>query len=90
MAMHHVAAADYPRTAGNAMSEPTIIIGNKMLHEGQSMTVRVALNNFLLDLQEPDALGDDEHGRAMTALYKERLIEVLKMMQPEPKDRSQS
>ncbi len=64
------------------MTEPTIIIGDKMLTEGQSMTVRVALNNFLIELQDGDGLGDDEHGRAMTAAYRDRIIEVLRMMQP--------
>jgi hypothetical protein len=64
------------------MTEPTIIIGNKMLHKGQAMAVRVALNNFLIDLQEPDSLGDDEHGRAMTTAYRDRIVEVLRLMQP--------
>ena len=64
------------------MSEPTIIIGNTMLHEGQAMAVRVALNNFLIDLRDEDGLGDDEHGRAMTAAYRARIVEVLQMMQP--------
>jgi hypothetical protein len=64
------------------MSEPTIIIGDKMLHEGQAMAVRVALNNFLIDLQDEDGLGDDEHGRAMTAAYRNRIIEVLRLIQP--------
>ena len=40
------------------MNEPTIVVNDKMLSEGQSMAVRVALNNFLIDLQDGDALGD--------------------------------
>jgi len=64
------------------MSEPTIIVGNTMLSEGQSMAVRVALNSFLIEMQEPDALGDDEHGKAMAGLYRDRILEILRMMQP--------
>ena len=73
------------------MTEPTIIIGDKMLNEGQAMTVRVALNNFLIDLQDPDGLGEDEHGRAMTAAYRDRIIEVLRLMQPrrDPEEHSE-
>lgn len=66
------------------MTEPTIIIGNKMLSPGQAMTVRVALNNFLIDLREPDALGDDEHGRAMTLAYNARIGEIFLLMSGSP------
>jgi hypothetical protein len=57
--------------------EPTIIIGNKMLTEAQSMTVRVALSNFQLELMgDPLAIGDDEHGQRMRAAYLARLSEI--------------
>lgn len=43
--------------------EPEIIINGKLLTPAQSMTIRVAVNNFLGDLVNPDALGVDQHGR---------------------------
>lgn len=33
------------------------------------MTLRVALASFVLELQQKDALGADEHGRGMVAGY---------------------
>lgn len=62
------------------MTEPTIVIQGALLTVGQAMTVRVALNNFLIDLNEADALGDDEHGRAMTLAYKARIVELFQLM----------
>ena len=58
------------------MSEPIITINGIQLTDGQAMTVRGALNGFSVDLQ--DGLGDDEHGRAMTGAYQDRLSEIFK------------
>lgn len=33
------------------------------------MTIRVALNSLMSDMQKPNALGDDEHGKAMASGY---------------------
>jgi len=60
--------------------EPSIIINDHTLTHGQVMTVRVALAGFYFDLSDPDALGDDEHGRAMTAAYRQRLSEIFKWL----------
>ena len=62
------------------MTEATIIIGNTMLTEAQAMTVRVAITDFLAEMNDPNALGDDFHGRAMTKAYRERLCEIIPMM----------
>jgi hypothetical protein len=43
--------------------------------EGQSMTVRVAITSFAADLLE-NGLGDDDHGKKMTAAYLERIGEL--------------
>lgn len=59
------------------MGEPMIIINGKLLTVGQAMTVRVALGAFAVDLQ--DGLGDDDHGKEMTAGYKARLSEIFKL-----------
>ena len=57
------------------MTEPKIIINEIVLNDAQSMTIRVALNNFSLDLTS-DGLGEDDHGKQMTKLYLKRISEV--------------
>jgi hypothetical protein len=57
--------------------EPTIVINGQTLTEGQAMTARVALESFASDLHSrPNPLGDDEHGRRMTANYKRIIDEI--------------
>lgn len=60
------------------MSEPAITINGRPLTEGQAMTMRVALENFAMDLTE--GLGDDEHGKLMTGLYRARIAEIRTFM----------
>ena len=60
--------------------EPDITINGRKLTPGQAMTVRVALNSFLADLQNPEALGDDDHGREMTRLYVQAINEMNAIM----------
>ncbi len=55
--------------------EPSITINGMHLSEGQVITLRVALTAF-----DPGDLGDDEHGRAMSRLYRARRDEVLRIM----------
>lgn len=62
------------------MSEADIIINETPLSVGQAMSLRVAATNFFEQMADPDALGDDEHGRRMTELYRLRLGEVLKLL----------
>jgi hypothetical protein len=57
--------------------EPAITIDGVLLSEGQSMTVRVALAAFSLQLGD---LGDDLHGRRMSAAYRDRLREIFAIM----------
>ena len=59
------------------MSEPIITINSVRLTYAQEVAVRVAITSFHAEMAEPDALGDDEHGRAMTKTYRDRLSEVL-------------
>jgi hypothetical protein len=58
--------------------EPRITINGSLLTNAQAMTVRVALGSFAMSLES--GLGDDEHGRAMTAGYKARLNEIYGFM----------
>lgn len=48
-------------------------INGHRLSPGEVMTLRSALEGFATELADPDALGDDEHGRAMTAAYRRHL-----------------
>ena len=65
---------------GSKMTEPDITIEGVRLSFGQAMALRVAATNFMSEMGEPDALGDDEHGRSMAKGYRERLSEVLTLM----------
>lgn len=67
-------------TAKMLASEPDITINGIALTPSQSMTVRVAVTNFHMEMSEPDALGDDEVGRGITSGYKDRSTEVLRIM----------
>jgi len=49
--------------------EPRIVINGQALSDAEAMTIRVALESFASDMSEPDALGDDTHGRTMVKLY---------------------
>jgi hypothetical protein len=60
--------------------EPYITINGTPLTLGQAMTVRVALSSFVASLQ--DGLGDNEHGLQMTTAYRERLTEIIKLIDP--------
>ena len=59
--------------------EPTITINGTALTEAQAMTLRVAANDFALTLKH-EGLGDDDHGKAMTAGYLARLREIFTLM----------
>lgn len=48
--------------------EPEILINGITLSEAESMTVRVAVQNFSISLQDT-GLGDDRHGEMMTKAY---------------------
>lgn len=54
--------------------EPEITVNGTRLTEAQAMTVRVALASF------DTYRGDDEHGRAMSRAYADRLREVSRIM----------
>lgn len=62
------------------MTEPVITINGRQLTESQAMAVRAAVTAFWQDMAEPDALGDDDHGRRMSEAYRDRLTEVLQII----------
>ncbi|WP_042298978.1 hypothetical protein [Paraburkholderia kururiensis] len=56
--------------------EAVITINGHCLTDAQSTTVRTALESLAMSLNGDAPLGDDEHGRRMTAAYRARLEEI--------------
>ena len=56
-----------------------ITIDGKILSTEEVMTIRVALNNFYMDLLQ-DGLGEDEAGKAITAGYLKHIRRLLKLI----------
>lgn len=63
------------------MKEARITINGVELSEGQSLTVRVALESFLMEIAT-NGLGDDAHGKTMAGNYTARGLEVRALMIP--------
>lgn len=55
--------------------ETAITIGGKEISEGESMTIRVALEAFASYLQE-NGLGDDESGQRMKEAYLQNIVSL--------------
>ena len=55
--------------------EPRITINGQELTSAQAMTIRVAVGSFASELNA-EGLGDDQHGKAMTAGYLARIDEI--------------
>jgi hypothetical protein len=73
------AAAITTTPSERGQGEPTIIVNGTTLSEGQAMTVRVALESFMLDLQS-NGLGDDTTGKKIANGYLARGVEVRNLM----------
>lgn len=58
------------------MRKSCVTINGKTLTDAEAEVVRVAVSSMLMEMQTPDALGKDEHGRAMVALYRKTLRDV--------------
>ncbi len=67
----------------SALSEPTVTVNGQLLTEGEVITIRVALNSFRSDMQKPNAMGDDDHGRAMQEGYARCALATLVKMSNE-------
>lgn len=55
--------------------ESIITINGRILTNGQSMTIRVAIESFASSLEE-FGLGDDKHGKLMTKAYLKNINEL--------------
>jgi len=66
-----------PETAlrTNIPEEPEIRINGKLLSTGESMTVRVAIENFATGLNN-DLLSDDDHQARMAFGYKAAIVRI--------------
>lgn len=65
------------------MIEASITVNGVPLTTGQSMTVRVALSLFLMDMNNEDAIGTDLTGDSIRRGYLKCGAEVLRLMQDE-------
>lgn len=61
------------------MSEAQITINGYLLINSESMTIRCALENFAVDLQN-NGMGDDDHGKIMTAAYLRNIDQIRKLI----------
>jgi hypothetical protein len=57
------------------IKEANIIINGQECTDSESMTIRVALSSFLMDLND-NGLGDDTHGKVMTSGYKANIFSI--------------
>lgn len=60
--------------------EAKVTINGFTLNTAQSMALRVLVDWRLEALQDPTLLGDDDHGRAMVKLYRERTEEIQRFL----------
>lgn len=60
------------------MNEPLIHISGVLLTDAQAMTIRIAIQCFAETLQ--DGLGEDEHGKIMTASYLNSIFTINALM----------
>jgi hypothetical protein len=59
--------------------EPAILINGNLLENSHAITIRVPLDSFATNLRH-EGLGDDEHGKSMTANYLQSIDEIWKMI----------
>ena len=55
--------------------EPRMTINDQQCSEAESMTIRVALESFAMELQS-NGLGDDEKGKALTEGYLKQIKSI--------------
>ena len=72
-------------TTNREIKEATVIIAGNHLTFQESMTLRVAINSFLMSLDEENALGDDDHGKRMAAGYRLHARQILNYIHQEAK-----
>ena len=69
-----------PHDKATGWIEPDITINGVVLSFGQAMALRVAASTFLMEMSQPDPLGNDGAGRGIANGYRERMTEVCALM----------
>ena len=62
------------------MSEPIITINGHTLDVAQALALRVAVASMLSEMSQPNALGRDDHGKAMVTGYRANLLDIVRFM----------
>jgi hypothetical protein len=63
-------------------NEATVDVNGHRLSVGEVMTIRVALCSLVSDMQQPNAIGDDDHGKAMAIGYVKCAMAILSRLKP--------
>jgi len=61
-------------------NEPIIVMNLTRLTNGQSMTIRVAIESFAASLQKEGCLGSDKNGEFIRKSYLKTIDELRKIM----------
>lgn len=69
-----------PRTTVTPTDEPAVLVNGVLLSRGQSMALRMAVSSALERMNEPNVLGEDEHGRAMAKAYRDHLLAIDRLL----------
>lgn len=59
---------------------PAVSINGEFITHGEVESLRAAVTAFHSEVSDPMHLGDDEHGRFMTRLYRENMERILTLM----------
>lgn len=59
------------------LEEAEVIINGYTLNYQESMTLRVAMNTFLSEMLDPDALGGDDTGKSISTNYAKHARNIL-------------
>ena len=62
------------------MKEAHVAIDGVTLTQGQSMTLRVAMEFFRMDLLKPASLGEDDMGKRLASAYAKNAAEISSML----------
>lgn len=66
-------------------TEADVTINGVRLSPAEAMALRVAVASWLMELHDdPDCLGNDEHGRFMHKSYQQSLLNIQQLMFQKP------
>lgn len=59
---------------------PCVVIDGEVLTHGEIESLRCAVTAMHSEMSDPDALGDDGHGRMMVKVYRRDMERILRLM----------